>query len=146
MATIGKALAEELIARCKKRKRPKEYCIVRYRNRVFGKDDHAYFTDRAQYEALLDGMAPGDVTVLWGSARFFADFGRLTVAKAKADLVLHHDDPPCEARLKEGYCPECRLRPDMQSTCLWPYCPSCKVPLRKLRCPGCGQDFENPCR
>ena len=67
-------------------------------------------------------------------------------AVTKADLVLHHDDPPCEARLKEGYCPECRLRPDMQSTCLWPYCPSCKIPLRKLRCPGCGQDFENPCR
>ncbi len=64
---------------------------------------------------------------------------------AKAKLVLHHDDPPCQARLDEnGYCRECGLTPDMQSTCFHFYCPSCDRPLKKLRCPACGQTFERP--
>lgn len=63
----------------------------------------------------------------------------------KANQVLHHDDPPCEARLeRSGRCPKCEYRPDMQSTCFWFYCPSCDVPLKKMRCPSCRQAFERP--
>lgn len=41
----------------------------------------------------------------------------------EAKLVMHHDDPPCEARLElDGRCPECKLHPDMQSTCFYYYC------------------------
>ncbi len=33
--------------------------------------------------------------------------------------VLHHDDPPCSARLRaDGYCTACRIIPDMQSLAL----------------------------
>jgi len=64
----------------------------------------------------------------------------------KAKLVLHHDDPPCEARLEDGRCPECRYVPDMQSTCFRFYCPKCDRLLKKLKCPGCGQSFERPGR
>ena len=59
-------------------------------------------------------------------------------------MVAHHDDPPCTARLNDkGDCPECNCHPDMQSKCLWPYCPSCDCPLKELKCPGCGQTFES---
>jgi len=63
---------------------------------------------------------------------------------AKAKLVLHHDDPPCEVRLEDGFCPECKFTPDMQSTCFHFYCPTCDCPLDKLKCPKCGQTFERP--
>ena len=64
----------------------------------------------------------------------------------KAKLVLHHDDPPCTARLEDnGYCRKCRLHPDMQSTCFYFYCPTCNVRLRKdMKCPQCGQAHERP--
>jgi len=63
----------------------------------------------------------------------------------KAKLVLHHDDPPCEARLCRGHCPACDLTPDMQSTCLYLYCPTCDVSLEEgMKCPKCGQTFERP--
>ena len=42
----------------------------------------------------------------------------LEVSK-KADMVLHHNDPPCTARLENGFCPECKFVPDMQNTCFY---------------------------
>lgn len=67
---------------------------------------------------------------------------------AKAKMVLHHDDPPCTARLTthEGgrWCPKCKLHPDMQSTCFYFYCPHCDVRLKKIKCPRCGQVFKSP--
>lgn len=60
----------------------------------------------------------------------------------KPKLVLHHDDPPCEERLNGGYCEKCKLHPDMQSTCLWSYCPICYVPLKKMECPKCKRQFS----
>ncbi|HXV27145.1 MAG TPA: hypothetical protein VD862_03950 [Candidatus Paceibacterota bacterium] len=60
----------------------------------------------------------------------------------KPELVLHHDDSPCSARLNSGFCPECGYVPDMQSTCFYFYCTSCHVPLDKLTCPQCGQAYE----
>ena len=70
----------------------------------------------------------------------------MTEAKTEAKLVLHHDDPPCTARLEEsGRCPECHFHPDMQSTCFYFYCPSCDVLLPKdLKCLKCGQTFKRP--
>ena len=62
----------------------------------------------------------------------------------KPKTVLHHDDPPCTARLKNGFCHECSLTPDMQSTCLYYYCPSCNIPLNSLMCPRCKKEFKNP--
>lgn len=66
---------------------------------------------------------------------------------AKAKMILHHDDPPCEKRLTpDGYCAECTFVPDMQSTCFWFYCPSCDRPLKDMRCCACGGTFERPDR
>lgn len=62
----------------------------------------------------------------------------------KAKLVLHHDDSPCTERLKNGHCLKCNLTPDMQSTALWYYCPSCDCPLEKMNCPRCGQTYRKP--
>lgn len=63
----------------------------------------------------------------------------------KAKMVLHHDDPPCDARLVgNGFCLECELFPDMQSTCLIAYCPSCDCPLKNMKCPKCNQTFVMP--
>jgi len=56
--------------------------------------------------------------------------------------VMHHDDPPCYARLKNGYCPECRFTPDMQSLALYTYCVACDKPLNNMTCPTCGRHFE----
>lgn len=67
--------------------------------------------------------------------------------KVEAKLVLHHDDPPCSARLlDDGLCIKCNFHPDMQSTCFYFYCPLCDVPLKinKLKCPKCGQIFKSP--
>lgn len=61
----------------------------------------------------------------------------------KPKLVLHHDDPPCEERLEpDGHCEKCKIHPDMQSTCLWSYCPTCDVPLKKMKCPQCKRKFS----
>ena len=57
-------------------------------------------------------------------------------------LIWHHNDPPCTARLINGYCPECKFTPDMQSTCFHYYCLTCNVPLINLACPKCGQAFK----
>jgi hypothetical protein len=62
----------------------------------------------------------------------------------KAKAVLHHDDPPCNARLNNRYCPECKFHPDMQSICLMTYCPECDYPLEKMKCPKCGKKFKSP--
>jgi len=61
----------------------------------------------------------------------------------KAKLVAHHDDPPCTARLTYGRCNRCNLIPDMQSICLYAYCPKCDCSLTKMRCPGCKQTFKS---
>jgi hypothetical protein len=65
-------------------------------------------------------------------------------------LVLHHDDPPCNARLNaDDFCPVCKIYPDMQSTCFMVYCYWCDVPLKKivsenkLQCPKCKQKSEH---
>ncbi len=61
----------------------------------------------------------------------------------KPMYVLHHDDPPCQARLRAGSCPVCNLHPDTQNTAFWPYCPLCEIPLSKtLRCPACKKQYE----
>ncbi|MDO8743248.1 MAG: hypothetical protein Q7J30_01660 [Candidatus Azambacteria bacterium] len=61
----------------------------------------------------------------------------------KAKKVLHHDDPPCSARLDNGFCHGCNLTPDMQSTCFYLYCPSCDCRLENLKCPNCKQTFKH---
>ena len=66
----------------------------------------------------------------------------------KAKMVMHHDDPPCTARLNKdsNSCPLCNLVPDTQSTCIYYYCPTCDCPLKKLQCPNCKQMFKYPDR
>ena len=61
----------------------------------------------------------------------------------KAKLVAYHDDPPCTARLIDGRCDRCNLIPDMQSICLYAYCPKCDCFLTKRRCPECKQSFKS---
>ncbi len=59
--------------------------------------------------------------------------------------VLHHDDPPCNSRLINGYCPVCNLTPDMQSTAFHLYCPNCNAILDDdHKCSKCGQTFKRP--
>lgn len=61
----------------------------------------------------------------------------------KAKLILHHDDPPCYAKLRaDGFCEFCNLHPDMQSTCFHPYCPICNVELQKMKCPVCKKKYK----
>lgn len=60
----------------------------------------------------------------------------------KPKLILHHDDSPCYERLVDGYCEICKVTPDMQSTCLYSYCPYCDVPLKSMKCPKCKKTFS----
>ncbi|MDD5290445.1 MAG: hypothetical protein PHT40_04640 [Patescibacteria group bacterium] len=58
--------------------------------------------------------------------------------------VMHHDDPPCEARLNDdNICPECGFVPDMQSTCFYAYCPVCNLRLKKMQCPRCKKTYKS---
>ena len=61
----------------------------------------------------------------------------------EAKLVLHHDDSSCTARLENGFCPKCNLRPDMQSTCIYYYCPACDLPLVGNVCPNCRNTYKH---
>lgn len=71
--------------------------------------------------------------------------GKSRRIKPRAIFVVHHDDPPCEARLtRRGYCEACKLYPDTQSKQLWYYCPDCDVPLREMSCPDCGTAYDKP--
>ena len=60
--------------------------------------------------------------------------------------VLHHDDSPCNARLENRHCPVCNFAPDMQSTCLYLYCPTCDCRLENMACPECKGVFKRPDR
>lgn len=64
----------------------------------------------------------------------------------RAKKVMHHDDPPCNARLGlDGFCSHCHIIPDMQSLQLWAYCPDCDIPLgSEFKCSKCGKMFANP--
>ena len=62
----------------------------------------------------------------------------------KAKSVFYHDDTPCTARLENGFCPECKFVPDIQSLALEYQCPSCKIRLRDLVCPSCKTTYERP--
>lgn len=65
----------------------------------------------------------------------------------KAKMVLHHDDPPCRARLNYGFSKSAMFFPDTQSRRLLPYCPlSCDCPLKNLKCPKCKRTFKRPAR
>ena len=64
--------------------------------------------------------------------------------ESKAKWILHHDDRPCTARLNDGFCQKCNLRPNMQSTCLYLYCSSCDRRLEKMKCLKCRQIFKRP--
>lgn len=84
--------------------------------------------------------------------KYIGSFESMSVVKTmieegkstKVKLVLHHDDPPCYARLDEkAFCPVCKQKPDTQSTCFHYYCPLCNVFLNKeMKCPQCKQSFE----
>jgi hypothetical protein len=64
----------------------------------------------------------------------------------EAKMFLHHADPPCTTRLNHGFCSECNLVPDMQSTCFYFYCPSCDCQLKNMKCPKCKLSFKRPSR
>lgn len=79
MPTINKKLAEELIEKCKKQKKPKIYCVVRYQNRTKGDSEKGTYSDYAvcykleHYQAIMRSDFIGGVDVLWASKRFKAD-------------------------------------------------------------------------
>lgn len=64
----------------------------------------------------------------------------------KAKAVFYHDDPPCNARLYNGWCLDCNLYPDMQSKCIYLHCPLCDCRLKHMECPECGQTFKSQAR
>ena len=79
MPTISKDLAEREIARLKKQKHPKVYCIVRYQNRLKGDSEKMTYSDyaicykRAHYDTLMQSDIVGGIDVLWSSERFKTD-------------------------------------------------------------------------
>jgi hypothetical protein len=65
MATISREIAEQQIARCKKQKRPRMYCVAKYWNLEFQKYGYSLCYTAREYEALLNSSAIGDITILW---------------------------------------------------------------------------------
>jgi hypothetical protein len=68
MATVHKDIALELIKRCKMGLSKKYYCIVRYWNDVFQKEDFAYLENEEAYQQLA--KASSKVKILWRSDKF----------------------------------------------------------------------------
>ena len=65
----------------------------------------------------------------------------------KALFVLYHDDPPCNEKLRGGFCVSCGFTPDMQSLEGRYFCPSCNVEVESYKtmvCPSCKQTLEKP--
>ena len=86
-----------------------------------------------------------DMIGRWASGKNFPHpiLAKLIITRLVPIYFLHHDDPPCEARLDEdGFCSACKLHPDMQSKCFYPYCPGCGCKLEKMKCPECGCSFS----
>lgn len=73
MPTISKQIAEQLIERCKKQKRPKIYCVVRYCNTFFNKEDYSVCYRPYHYDGLFQSPAISGIEVLWKSERFQKD-------------------------------------------------------------------------
>lgn len=80
MATINRELAEQLIEKLQKQTRPKTYCILRYQNVMFDKEDYAYCNNEMQYQAVLSSPTVGEVKTLWASNRFRQTHGELTAS------------------------------------------------------------------
>lgn len=59
MATVSREIAEQQIAHCKKRKRPRMYCIARYFNLEFGVVGYSLCYTAKDYAALLNSSAVG---------------------------------------------------------------------------------------
>lgn len=59
----------------------------------------------------------------------------------QAIKVFYHDDPPCSVRLQGGFCPSCKLYPDMQSLAFCYHCSHCDARLgdADMRFPQCSQ-------
>ena len=76
--------------------------------------------------------------------QLIVDYLKSKRVERKAEFVLHHDDPPCKARLQGRFCPECNVVADMQSTCFYFYCPDCNIPLTtRMTCTKCNQTFTS---
>lgn len=67
MATVSREIAEEQIAHCKAKKRPRMYCIVRYSNLEFGITGYSLCYTARDYAALLNSSAVGNIEILWHS-------------------------------------------------------------------------------
>lgn len=83
MATISKELAEKEVKRLKTQKQPKVYCILRYWNNLFNKENYASCNNEVEYQAVV-GSGVSEVKILWASDRFLnPEKRRKEVAKAK---------------------------------------------------------------
>ena len=96
--------------------------------------------EQQQTQRVVDALLVDFINAI--AATQCLDYGLYTKDLTEGKKVLHHDDPPCTARLKNGFCPKCKLRPDMQSTCLYLYCLACDRRLKNMKCPKCGQTYN----
>ena len=102
----------------------------RHMNDLSEKDFKKLKEEQQQTQRVVDALLVDFINIV--GATQCLDYGLYTKhLKPKTKRVLHHDDPPCTARLNDGFCPKCKLRPDMQSTCLYLYCLSSRM-LREL--------------
>ena len=101
-----------------------------------------FFLHFRENNGTLNYRYPGQEPVARAAVALFE--ARFQKKNKKAEAILHHADPPCDARLENGFCPKCKFVPDMQSTCFHLYCPTCKVPLEMMVCPKCQAIFEPP--
>lgn len=100
MATIDKKLAEELLEKVKKQKRPIYLCIVKYWNTMCGKESYAYCKGEAQFVAVVNSPVVSDVQILWRKQNPKADafFAELGFGKANSDSWMDEFlDLVCEA-------------------------------------------------
>lgn len=64
----------------------------------------------------------------------------------KGKMVLHHDDGCQSKLLLNGWCPDCKLFPDMQSIQFLLYCPICCIPVNGDACSRCHRKIKWPYR
>ena len=74
MATIYVDLAQAMIGKLKKQKRPRIYCVGRYMNIVFEKECWAYFNNKHEYDCALKSGNVRDFKVMWWSKKYIKDF------------------------------------------------------------------------
>ncbi len=101
MATVDKDIAEKLIEKCKKQKRPRVYCIASYENLTFKKKCYSICYLRKNYNNLRWSSNTANIRILWESMKCNLDWLVERLDQLLEKHTTAEDDRKTAAQIKK---------------------------------------------